>query len=278
VFGVSKQGYYSRIARQKKSLEIDHQVLKMVDEIRKEMPHTGTRKLYAELQVQLKHLGIKMGRDALFNLLRNHGLLIRKSKSYHITTDSKHFFYRSPNLLKKTDITHAEQAFACDITYIKTDKCYTYLSLVTDLYSKKIMGWHLADNMKVELVKAALKMANQNRIHSTKEIIHHSDRGIQYCCPEYTEFAENLQFKMSTTEKYDPYENAVAERINGILKYEFGLRKTIVDLNTARKIIAQAVKTYNTKRRHWSLELDTPERAHKKYNKHKYKNYSKNAA
>lgn len=278
MFGVTKQGYYSRIARQNRSELVGCRVLEMVAEIRKEMPGTGTRKLYAEIQMKLKESGIKMGRDALFNLLRNHGLLIRRTKSYHITTDSKHFFFRSPNLLKEMAIEHAEQAFVCDITYIKTDNGYAYLSLVTDVYSKKIMGWNLADNMKVDLVKAALKMASKNIIHSTKEIIHHSDRGIQYCCPEYTDFAEEMGYKMSTTEKYDPYENAVAERVNGILKYEFGLRKTIVSLDAARKIISQAVKIYNTKRRHWSLGLDTPEIAHKKFNAHKYKNYSKNVA
>lgn len=278
MFGVSKQGFYSRIHRQKKKDELSQEVLQMVAEIRKEMPGTGTRKLYAELQTRLKDMSIKIGRDALFNLLRNHGLLIRKTKSYHITTDSKHFFYRSPNLLKQTEITHAEQAFVCDITYIRTDNNHTYLSIVTDIYSKKIMGWCLDDNMKVGMVKEALKMANKNRQHHTNDIIHHSDRGIQYCCPDYTEFAEKLGYKMSTTEKYDPYENAVAERINGILKYEFGLRKSIVNIEVAKKMIEQAVRIYNTKRRHWSLGLDTPDLAHKKYNQHNYVKYSKNVA
>jgi transposase InsO family protein len=275
---VSKQGYYSRIHRQKKKDELSQEVLQMVAEIRKEMPRTGTRKLYAELQTRLKDIGIKMGRDALFNLLRDHGLLIRKTKSYHITTDSKHFFYRSPNLLKPTEIQHAEQAFVCDITYIKTDNAYAYLSIVTDIYSKKIMGWCIDDNMKVGMVKEALKMANKNRQHHTGEIIHHSDRGIQYCCPDYTEFAEKLGYKMSTTEKYDPYENAVAERINGILKYEFGLRKSIVNIEVAKKMTEQAVRIYNSKRRHWSLGLDTPDIAHQNYNQHNYVKYSKNVA
>lgn len=219
-----------------------------------------------------------MGRDALFTLLRNKGLLIRKTKRYHVTTDSKHSFYTAPNLLKELDITHAEQAFVCDITYIKTDEGYAYAAIVTDAYSKKIMGWALDDNMKVAMVKQALDMAHRNCIHNHESIIHHSDRGKQYCCPDYTKFASKKGFVMSTTQKYDPYENAVAERINGILKYEFGLRKTLPTVAVARKMMQQAVAIYNNERLHWSLDLQTPQQVHTNYNQQKYKSYEKSAA
>lgn len=278
MFGVSKQAYYQRIQREKKKAMEHDIVLKEVAKIRTKMIQTGTRKLYEHLKPVLPQQGIKMGRDALFSLLRNKGLLIRKTKRYHVTTDSKHFFYTAPNLLKELEITHAEQAFVCDITYIKTDKCHAYAAIVTDAYSKKIMGWSLENNMKVSMVKDALKMALCNCIHEHQSIIHHSDRGIQYCCPDYTEFATKKGFVMSTTQKYDPYENAVAERINGILKYEFGLRKTLPNVEVARKMMKQAVAIYNNERLHWSLNLQTPQQVHINYNTEKYKSYEKSAA
>lgn len=221
---------------------------------------------------------IKLGRDALFDLLRSYGLLVKKTKRFHITTDSKHFFFKSPNLLKDLTLNHAEQVFVSDITYIKIDGGYSYLALVTDAYSKKIMGWKLEDNMKVSLVKEALQMAYRNCIHKHKNIIHHSDRGIQYCCPDFSEYAQNKGFILSTTQQYDPYENAVAEQINGILKYEFGLKNTIKNIKIANKMIAQAVKIYNNERLHWSLELKIPRIVHEMYNKQPYKSYAKKVA
>lgn len=140
------------------------------------------------------------------------------------------------------------------------------------------MGWSLDDNMKVSMVKDALKMAHDNRMYTRKSIIHHSDRGMQYCCPDYTEFAGNLNFIMSTTQNSDPYENAIAERINGILKYEFGLRKVLPSVEVARKIVKQAVEIYNNERLHWSLDLKTPQYVHEQYNKQKYKSYARMVA
>ncbi len=242
------------------------------------MPQTGTRKLGEHLRPVLPLLGIKMGRDALFNLLRDNELLVRKTKRFHITTDSNHYYNTSPNRIKELRINHAEQVFVTDITYIKTDECHAYLAIVTDAYSKKIMGWSLEDNMKVTMVKDALTMAHSNCIHHSETIIHHSDRGKQYCCPDYTEFATKKGFVMSTTQKYDPYENAIAERINGILKYEFGFRKTLPTLEIAKKMMKQAVEIYNNKRLHWSLDLQTPQTVHTHYNEQKYKSYAKQAA
>jgi transposase InsO family protein len=278
VFGISKQAYHQRIRAGKQKEQYNEIVLKEVAKIRKKMPQTGTRKLYEKLQPVLQEQDVKIGRDALFELLRYKGLLVRKTKRFHITTNSKHFYYTSPNLIKELEINHSEQVFVSDITYIKTDEGHAYLALVTDAYSKKIMGWSFDDNMKVSMVKEALNMAYNNRKYQHQSIIHHSDRGMQYCCPDYTEFAKEKGFVMSTTQQSDPYENAIAERINGILKYEFGLRKTIASIAIARAMIKEAVDIYNNDRLHWSLDLKTPQMVHSAYNQQKYKSYKRQAA
>ena len=249
-------------------------IKKMIEPIRKKMPRYGTEKLHLDIADKLKESNIKMGRDRFLKFCRHHHLLVPKTRRCFITTDSKHFFYKSPNLIKDLTPTHSEQVFVNDITYIKIEDKHAYLALVTDLYSKKIMGYKLDDNMKVGLVKEALTMAVKNCEHNRQSIIHHSDRGIQYCCPDYSKFAESKGMILSTTEKYDPYENAVAERINGILKYEFGLIKTIPSLDVANKMLKEAVEVYNNERRHCSLEMMTPTFAHT-HQQHNYKSYKK---
>ena len=236
-------------------------IKKLITDFRKEQSKCGIKKMYEDLKAQLQENGIKRGRDGLFEFARRNDLLVKKTKLYHVTTDSKQDYFKSPNLIKDMLPTRAEQVFVSDITYIRLENDWAYLALVTDLYSKKIMGYKLADNMKACMVKEALQMAVKNCVHHRKTIIHHSDRGIQYCCPEYADFARS-KFRLSTTEKSDPYENAVAERINGILKYEYGLVRTIPTLKIAQKMIDQAVEVYNNKRRHWSLKLKTPNFAH----------------
>ena len=272
-FGISKQAYYQQITREKiKNLERE-KIIDWVIDYRKVLPKTGTRKLYQYLQPKMIQNNIKMGRDAINDLLRSRGMLVKKTKRYFITTNSKHFFYKSPNLLTELKITHSEQVFVSDITYIKTDAGHAYLALVTDAYSRKIMGWSLQDNMKVSMVKEALNMAYKNCIFNPKNIIHHSDRGIQYCCPDYSQYAENKGFILSTTQQYDPYENAIAERINGILKYEFGLRNTLKSVEIAQKMVEEAVELYNNLRMHWSLNFKKPQEVHLQYNKQENKNY-----
>ena len=273
--GLSKQAYYQRIASDKIKEKRNNTVIDLVLEIRERMPGTGTRKLLDHLKEKFIVNNIKMGRDALFDLLRSRGLFIKRTKRFHITTDSKHFYYKSPNLLYNLAVTHAEQVFVADITYIKTDSGHAYLALVTDAYSRKIMGWALEDNMRVEMVKNALKMAYQNCIFNHKNIIHHSDRGIQYCCPDHSEFAEGIGFILSTTQKYDPYENAIAERINGILKYEFGLKRTLKSVQIAKAMTKEAIEIYNNERTHWSLDLKTPQSVHLQYDKQINKSYKK---
>lgn len=235
----------------------------------------GCAKLYLDIKVDLIKNGIKMGRDKFYTFMRNHNLLVKKSKKYHVTTDSNHGFYKSDDLTIGLVINKAEQVFVSDITYIKLASNHAYLALVTDAYSKKVMGYKIDTNMKVQLVKDALQMAVNNRIYSNQNTIHHSDRGIQYCCPDFSEFAKAKQMTLSTTQNSSPYENAVAERVNGILKQEFGLGKTIPNLKTAQKMVKQAIEIYNKQRRHYSLELKTPEFAHMNQI-HKYKSYKKN--
>ncbi|MCF6308245.1 MAG: IS3 family transposase [Flavobacteriaceae bacterium] len=277
-FGISKQAYHQRLKNNSIKEKQHKIVLELIRNVRRKMPKTGVKKLYKHIKNELIKNDIKMGRDALFDLLRSYGLLVKKTKRFHITTDSNHFFYKSPNLIKELEITHAEQVLVCDITYIKIDGGHAYLALVTDAYSKKLMGWILDDNMRVDLVKEALEMAYKNLIYNHKHIIHHSDRGIQYCCPDYSEFAEKRNFILSTTQQYDPYENAVAERINGILKYEFGLINTIKNIEIAQKMVKQAVEIYNNERLHWSLDLKTPQEVHLNYDKQTYKSYKRKTA
>ncbi len=277
-FGISKQAYYQRLKNNTLKEEQHKIVLDLIRKVRRRMPKTGVKKLYKHIKDELIKNDIKMGRDALFDLLRSYGLLVKKTKRFHITTDSNHFFYKSPNLIKDLEITHAEQVLVCDITYIKIDGGHAYLALVTDAYSKKLMGWRLDDNMRASLVKEALEMAYKNLVYNHKNIIHHSDRGIQYCCPDYSEFAEKRNFILSTTQQYDPYENAVAERINGVLKYEFGLINTIKNIEIAQKMVKQAVEIYNNERLHWSLDLETPQVVHLDYDKQTYKSYKRKTA
>jgi len=215
-----------------------------------------------------------MGRDKFYDFMRNHNLLIKKTKKHHITTDSKHGFYKSKDLTVNLEIKQAEQVFVSDITYIKLTSGHAYLALVTDAYSKKVMGYKIDTNMRVELVKDALQMAVNKRIYKNQNTIHHSDRGIQYCCPDFSEFAKSKNVTLSTTQNSSPYENAVAERINGILKQEFGLGKTIPNLKTAQKMVKQAVEIYNNERRHYSLNMKSPQFAHINQ-QHKYKSYKK---
>ena len=235
----------------------------------------GAKKRYYLLKKDIEKQGIKMGRDKFYIFLKTHRLLVPRTKKHHITTNSKHQFYKYKNLITNKIPTRAEQLWVTDITYIKTQKGHSYLALVTDAYSKKIMGYKVDDNMRTTLCIDALKMALKNRKYPDKKLIHHSDRGIQYCNPSYTEFAESNGLLLSMTEKYDPYENAIAERINRTLKYEYGLKLKIKNTKLAQKIAKRAVLIYNTMRPRLSLDLDTPSKVHLNQNR-VYKSYRKN--
>lgn len=229
--------------------------------IRSKMPRLGTRKLYYLLKEELVARNIKLGRDVLFNFLRAEQLLIKPKRSYIKTTNSKHWMKKYPNLILDIEISRPEQVWVSDITYIKTNSGNAYLSLVTDAYSKKIMGYELLDNLSTAGPLTALNMALKNRKY-TGELIHHSDRGLQYCSSEYVQRLKNHNINISMTQNGDPYENAIAERINGILKYEFLWIDGFRDHLQAMQVIKQSIGIYNQDRPHLSCQLMTPELTH----------------
>ncbi len=248
----------------------------MVQKYRKKVgQRTGGIKLYSELKNDIINQDINIGRDKFYRFLRYNNLLVPKLKNYHITTNSNHIFKKYKNIVKDHVPTRPEQLWVSDITYIKTENGHNYLAIVTDAYSKQIMGYKLDNHMKTSLCTDALKMAIKNRKYPDQKLIHHSDRGFQYCNPKYTEFAKSNGITMSMTEQYDPYENALAERINRTLKYEYGLKKTIKNTDVAQKITKQAVHIYNNLRTHFSLNLRKPAEVHLNPNI-KYKSYRKN--
>ena len=249
----------------------------MVKDYRKKVgSKTGGIKLYKELKQDFVDAGIKIGRDKFYRFLRVNNLLVPKTKNYITTTNSNHMYKKYKNLIKDHIPTRPEQLWVSDITYIKTEVGHNYLALVTDAYSKQIMGYKLADHMTTSLCTDALAMAIKNRKYPNERLIHHSDRGFQYCNPKYTNFAESNNITMSMTEKYDPYENAVAERINRTLKYEYGLKQTIKNTHLAQKLTDQAVFIYNNLRTHFSLDLRKPADVHRNPNI-SYKSYRKNS-
>jgi len=262
LFGLSRQAYYKyksdRIKRSKELIV----VREMVVRIRCRMPRIGTRKLYYLIKDELGLLNIKMGRDVLFNFLRAEHLLVKPKKSYVKTTNSKHWMKKYPNLIKDIKLTKPEQLWVSDITYIKTNKGHEYLSLITDAYSKKIMGYELLENLSATGPLNALEMALKNRKYA-HDLIHHSDRGLQYCSADYIEKLKKNDIKISMTENGDPYENAIAERINGILKYEFLIIEGFNNHLQAMHIIKESINIYNNERPHLSCEMLTPNQAHK---------------
>lgn len=262
LFGISRQAVYQSMQRSKQRAEELSKIKPLVQAVRMQMPRLGTRKLYYLLKDEFAQQGIKVGRDALFNYLRAEHLLIKPKKNYTKTTNSKHWLRKHPNLLKDRKPIRSEEVFVSDITYIKSRERTHYLSLVTDAYSRKIMGYYLSDDMSTEHVLKALKFAVKNR-KINQELIHHSDRGLQYCSSLYqTELRHNL-ITPSMTDGYDCYQNALAERINGILKNEFLVHKC----NNGKELeilIKESIDTYNKYRPHLSLNFKTPNFIHEK--------------
>lgn len=236
-------------------------VLKLVKEIRQSLPRSGVPKLHFMLQDKLRAHGIKMGRDALYTLLGKHGYLIRYRKRKPYTTNSNHPYKKYPNLIRDIKyLTHPGQLWVSDITYIRLKENFCYLSIVTDAYSHKIIGFCLHPTLHSNGPINALLMAAKSKRQAT--LIHHSDRGSQYCCYEYVKIIESYGIKISMTEKGDPYENAIAERVNGILKGEFLLDKTFVSFVEAEDIVNNAIEKYNHIRPHASCDNLTPVQAH----------------
>ncbi len=274
MFGVNRQVYYrshrSLIVRQERASE----AIKMVLDIRRQMPRLGTRKLYYLLQERLNQIGI--GRDKLFSILRANHMLIKAKRSYRKTTDSHHRFHKHKNLVEDIMPSRPEQVWVSDITYIGSRSNHRYLALVTDAYSKRIVGYDLSTSLNAKGTIRALKMGLNQRVYKSEQLIHHSDRGLQYCCNDYQKVLHRRHVKCSMTETYDPYANAIVERVNGILKKEFLLEEYQVKLPVMKELIKDSVKKYNVLRPHWSCYMRTPAQMHKQ-RKIKIKTYKKNS-
>jgi len=260
-FDISRQGYYKAGKEKQKTEDEQTKLIQKVLELRSQMPMLGGRKLYVLLKQEISSLSKPMGRDKFFELLKNKGLLIKQRKYRPRTTESKHRFKKYDNLIKDLEINRINQVHVSDITYLRTVDRFCYLFLITDLYSRRVVGEALSESLAIEGGLRALKMAT-GKMENPEGSIHHSDRGIQYCSNIYTEKLARLGIKISMSEQANPYENAVAERVNGILKQEFMLDKTFPDINTARKAVKEAIKIYNEKRPHMSLGYRTPEQVY----------------
>lgn len=226
------------------------------------MPKLGTRKLYHILHPELKARQLNLGRDRLFDLLREHGLLVMRKKRYTKTTNSRHWMRKYPNLIKDIELTRPEQIWVADITYIDTLEGNGYLHLVTDAYSKQIMGYELSKDMATSSTLKALKRALNKRLYPHLPLIHHSDRGLQYCSAPYTQTLIEHNIIISMTQNGDPYENAIAERVNGILKEEFSLGEKLQNTLEAEELCKHGIRVYNELRPHLSCQMMTPKQMH----------------
>lgn len=253
---ISRQAVYQYAGRQHKQRVDEETIIQQIRLVRHRMPRIGTRKLYQQLQPTLKPLGV--GRDSLFEILRRHRLLIRPRKRFVPTTNSSHTLPVYPNLLKLTRPEGPGRVLVADQTYLHLERGFCYLSLVSDLYSRKILGVDISPTLETAGPLRALAMALKSITHHDW-FIHHSDRGVQYCSNEYRTFLESRGGQSSMSAAGCPYENAVAERINGILKSEFYLDRTFASMHQVREAVLEAVAIYNTERPHLSLGMMTPE-------------------
>ncbi len=260
LLGITRQAFYQHFWHVT-DISTEHQlVLDRIKQIRMQHPVIGGRKLYCLLQSFLLEHQIKIGRDALFDLLSAHKLLVRKTKRRVKTTWSNHWFKKYPNLIKNWIPEAPNQLWVADITYVEANNGFLYLSLITDAYSHKVMGYHIAKTLEAVHTTQALKMALA-QLPSCHKLIHHSDRGIQYCSTEYTDLLRQHNIQISMTENGDPLENALAERMNGIIKNEY-LQFESLTKSTAMQILKSTVLKYNEYRPHTSINMLTPERVH----------------
>lgn len=234
----------------------------LVDSERKLLPRLGTRKIHHLITPQLKESGLKLGRDGLFALMREYDLLIRPRRRYIQTTMSRHWMHKWPNLVKDKAVCRPNEVWVSDITYLKTEEGNCYLNMVTDAFSRKIIGYAIADNMETESMIDAFNMALRQRGGKMLPTIHHSDRGVQYCSKEYVALASKNCILLSMTENGDPYENALAERMNRTIKEEFGMDRTLKSKEQLKALVAESILLYNTKRPHLALNMKTPAQVH----------------
>ena len=269
LLGYSKQAYYKRLTTLDNSAFDEYLIVELIGQKRQRWKKGSGRNLLSCLQKEFSQHNIQIGRDRFFDLLRKHNLLIKKKSYRAITTNSYHFFRRYPNKIKEVVPLRPNHIWVSDITYvwIQQADCFLYLFLVTDMYSRKIVGYHLAEDLKATGAVLALKMAlDQDGLYSHEEIIHHSDRGIQYCSHQYTGLLEAHNIKISMTENGNPLENPIAERINKTIKEEFmdDYKQGYDTLKKAKYEIPKNIDFYNNERPHRSIEMLTPNEAHQR--------------
>lgn len=277
LFGKSRNAWYDSCNRIEKDMLTRDVVLQEVHTIRTDLPAVGTRKLHFMLKDILAGHGISVGRDYLFELLSTTGLLVTRRRRRVITTDSNHWMRRYDNLMVFEQITRSEQVWVSDITYLRLNNSFVYLSLITDAYSRQIMGYHLQNDLSAEGCLKALRMAIAQRKTTKLTLMHHSDRGSQYCSKAYVDELNSASIAISMTKNGDPYENAIAERVNGILKTEFDLERSTGTFEQLKIKLAKVINAYNTLRPHASCNYLTPVKAHQKQGElnKQWKNYSK---
>jgi putative transposase len=274
--GYSPQAYHKKQKRNVVQMSNEHLILGQIDSIRKYQPRCGGRKLFIMLKPFFNEHQIAIGRDSFFDLLQRNKLLVRRTKRSVHTTNSKHHFHRYPNMVKGFTPLKAHELWVADITYIPLKNRFAYLFLITDAYSRKIVGFHVSDDMKVSSATLALKKALAQKPPETI-VIHHSDRGIQYCSTAYVQLLQQHNAHISMTQNGDPYENAIAERVNGILKTEL-ISKYYDNIDLASIHIARCITIYNYKRRHSSINWQIPHEVHQQQGPQirRWKNYYQN--
>lgn len=260
-FSLKRDAYYKFHKRYTAKKQVEQIVVELVRKSRRTLPREGTRKLMRSLHDDFQKQHLKIGGDQLFRILRENGLLIRRKKYSPRTTNSHHRSHKYGNVIKDLKTNRPDQVWASDITYIRTIKGFCYLALITDMYSRKTVGFDLSDSLELKGCVRALNKAIYNA-KNTKQLIHHSDRGIQYCSNIYARIPKRKKIEISMTEENHCYENALAERVNGILKDEFYLDQTFTSVVHAKKATKNAIKLYNNKRLHLSLNYKTPDYVH----------------
>jgi len=257
----SRQSYYKALNREQKLFSQSNELMELIRPIRSQMPRIGGKKLYFMIGDSLQEKELKIGRDRFFKWLGENDLLIRPKKMYVHTTNSHHRFWVYDNLTADIVLDRPNKLWVSDITYMRTLQGNCYLALITDAYSRKIVGYDMSDSLELEGCKRALRFATQTA-SNLNQLTHHSDRGIQYCSNQYTEKLKELGIQISMAAKGNCYENALAERVNGILKGEFNLDFIFKTKALALKAVRESIYIYNQHRPHWALNLKTPQQKH----------------
>lgn len=261
LFGKTRQAFYDHSWRDSDDQLQEALIIDLVKHIRKHLPKVGGLKLMHMLRDDFASHNISIGRDSFFVLLKKYDLQVRTKKRYTVTTNSNHPYKKWDDLLKGLKVETPEQVWVSDITYLRTTGGFIYLFLITDAYSRKIVGYHLSQYLKAQGCLIALNKAILSRT-TANVLIHHSDRGIQYCCEPYVSLLQQNNISISMTQSGSPYDNAIAERVNGILKTELGLNNIFNGYNDAVAIVHQAIDAYNRLRPHMSISNLTPDQAH----------------